>query len=246
MSCSILVTGVPRILVKVLTANASSVHDVLTFFDGRSVSNATLATVAGSTASNTSFTSSSGAMLITFSSGTVAGSSTGFALSLSTPPYAYVLDSCPGPGSVLLADGFTTLSLTSRAVYPNSANCSVTISTPPGSSLPVTIYFTVFSTEAGADFVTLFDGAAATGTPIARLSGTPITSAGVSSFTSTSPSMTLQFTSDIANVSLGFTASIVWTSTYYMASSCPGPTYVYLGASWLACSGSSSSSGAWL
>ena len=92
--------------------------------------------------------------------------------------------------------------------------------------------FTRFSTQVGLDSLLLFDGPSTSSPLLANLSGTPIADSGLSSFTAASTMMTLQFLSDAAGVSSGFSASLITSSTYYLASACPGPRYLYLSQGW--------------
>jgi gliding motility-associated-like protein len=89
--------------------------------------------------------------------------------------------------------------------YTNNANSSITVC-PVNPGDLVTVAFTAFNTEAGADFLKIYDGNDASATLLANLSGTTIPG----SYTSTAVTgcLTFVFTSNATNVAAGYAGNI--------------------------------------
>ena len=103
--------------------------------------------------------------------------------------------------------------------YGNNENLTTTIC-PITAGDAVTITFTLFNTEAGSDFLAVYDGDNASATLLANLSGTTLPP----SFTSSAPSgcLTFAFTSNAAVAAAGWLANV----TCAPPPACAAPTVV--------------------
>ena len=122
---------------------------------------------------------------------------------------AVALPVASAPTSAVQCSGTVEVTLTSSGVsisdgpgqYSNSQSCTWVI-TGAGR---ITVQFTEFSTEAGYDYVKLYDGASTSSTSLGSFSGTTVPAP----VTSTSGSLTVTFTSDSSSVNNGFVANLV-------------------------------------
>ncbi len=89
--------------------------------------------------------------------------------------------------------------------YINNANSSVTVCPVTLGDL-VTVTFTAFNTEAGADFLKIYDGNDSSATLLANLSGTTVPGSYTS--TATTGCLTFVFTSNATVVAAGYAANI--------------------------------------
>jgi len=106
-------------------------------------------------------------------------------------------------GGTLNQCGGTYLHPGGSGNYAASANCTQTICS--GSAQCVTLQFTAVNLENNFDFLTIYNGSSATGTPLATITGT--TNPG--NVTSTSGCLTLVFTSDGSVQNSGWTANVI-------------------------------------
>jgi hypothetical protein len=88
--------------------------------------------------------------------------------------------------------------------YPNSANCTQTIC-PGTAGQCVTLQFTGGDLELNWDYLTIYNGTTATGTPLVTLNGT----IAPQNVTSTTGCLTLVFTSDFIVNSTGWLANVI-------------------------------------
>jgi hypothetical protein len=95
------------------------------------------------------------------------------------------------------------------SLYPNSANVTTTYTAPAGYTL--SINFTTFNTESGYDYMNLYDGTTATGTPRLTWSGTALPSP--TSYASIGQSFTIKFTSDASVNAAGYAATLTCVIT---------------------------------
>ncbi len=202
LSCSWLIqpTGVSTITLRFTSLATEINNDVIRIYDGINNSAPLLGSYSGTNNLNT-ITSTGGVMFVEFitnGSITDAGWDAVYTTSIS------------GPG----CSGSTTLTATNGSFsdgsgvnnYDNNQFCSWLIQPPSGT---ITLNFTAFSTEAGADRVLIFDGTDNTAPQIANYSGTSIPA----SVTSTSNALYLEFRTNGSVVDQG------WDATYTTSSS---------------------------
>jgi len=89
--------------------------------------------------------------------------------------------------------------------YGNNENSTLTVCPTTAGDL-VTVTFTAFNTQAGSDFLKIYDGTGTTGTLLANLSGTTVPP----SYTATAADgcLTFNFTSNASTVAAGYAANI--------------------------------------
>ena len=110
--------------------------------------------------------------------------------------------SCTGSAAIS-STSYTTVKLTSAALYANSMSCSLMVTSAPGTT--VSLVFTSFSTERDRDYLYIWGGLTTSATYIGSYSGT----ASPGTVTSPSNGLLLIFQSDHDDPSTGFTASVV-------------------------------------
>ena len=211
------------------TALNMSASDSVTLYDGTTSAAAVIGSVTGATVLPSSpsaaaalrFASAGHYMTVVFRSGPLPVGS-GFIATMA-PSGSYTLSTgCPGPAALFLTNDTTTLLLTPSPNYANNMNCTVTIT----SLLPIGVAFTVFSTQAGVDNVTLRDGGSLSSPVLAQLSGTPHLPTGV--YWSTGLQLTVSFASDSAGIGPGFTATLSTNPVFVMLNNCSGHAVVDL------------------
>src|SRR5574343_218365 len=125
---------------------------------------------------------------------------------------------CGGVNSTLTQCGGTYADPGGTGNYANNSNCVQTIC-PGTAGQCVTLQLTALNLESGYDYLTVYNGSTATGTPLATLTGTTLPG----NLTSTSGCLTLVFTSDGIINSTGWLANVICTPCGSPPPPPPGP-----------------------
>jgi len=125
---------------------------------------------------------------------------------------------CGGVNSTLTQCGGTYADPGGTGNYANNSNCVQTIC-PGTAGQCVTLQLTSLNLENGWDYLTVYNGSTATGTPLATLTGTALPG----NLTSTSGCLTLVFTSDAIGTSTGWLANVICTPCGSPPPPPPGP-----------------------
>jgi|GEM_PF-5152802 len=186
--------------------------DKVRIYDGSDTLAPLIGTACGTTLPGT-ITSTGGTMLIRFTSDYSyegAGWDASYTSTIAPPVY------CNGNTTLTSASGsFDDGS--GSANYGNNASCTWLIQPPSATS--ITLSFSAFNTEAGQDFIKVYDNSTSPATQIGSYSGSTIPSALT---LSSGGSMTVEFTTNNSITDLGWSAS--YTSTVAPPVYCSGST----------------------
>lgn len=179
--------------------------DKITVYDGGDTTANVIAVLCGNNSMTppTPVTSSGGIMLVRFTSDfsyNNAGWNASYTTSIAPPVY------CSGQNTLNAASGNFGEGSGSNN-YGDNANCSWLIE--PVSATSVTVTFNTFDTEAGMDFVKIYDNSVSPASQIASFSGNSIPSA----TTVNSGSVLVEFTSNNTTTATGWDASYTSTTT---------------------------------
>lgn len=177
--------------------------DSVIVYNGSTITSPRLGAFSGSTLPP-NVTSTSGVMLVRFltnASGTADGFVASYTSQLNVPCY----------GTQLLSSASGTITDGSgSAAYQNSADCKWILQ--PGSGAGIRIDFTQFRTEAGYDFVTIYDGSQVNSRyMVRRFSGTSLPP----SITTSIPEATIYFTTDESITEQGWSLNYTTISQPY-------------------------------
>lgn len=200
MNCSWLISpldGLP-VLLSFTEFNTQAGADFVSIYNGVNAFAPLLGTFSGNTLPS-ALAASSGSMFIVFTSD-ASVTSGGWKAT-----YACVPQACTGTNTVtacngIISDGSGSLN------YSNNMTCNWLLS-PPG-ALNITLTFTSFNTEAGYDFVNVYDGNSAAATLLGSFSGTAIPAP----ITSSGGALYIRFTTDQSVVGGGFSANFTCTT----------------------------------
>lgn len=181
--------------------NTEAGFDTVTVYDGTTTADPILGTFSGSLGSIPAITSSGGDMLVTFKTdGNTTG--TGWRAFYSTQ----TIPNCVGLTTLNAATGTFDDGSLATANYIENSNCQWLIQ-PTGASL-VSLTFNRFSTQAGSDFVRVYDGSNNSAPLIGSYSGNALPP----SISSTGSSLFVEFTTN------GFNNQTGWEATYNSSS----------------------------
>ena len=181
------------------TIATESGYDYVYIYNGTTATGTPLYTGSGSANIGT-ITSTTGALTVKFTSdASTVGA--GFALSIACIVPENKVPST-GNNSYTLCSGTLYDNGGSAANYINSSN-GYTVINPTTTGNMVQLTGTI-ATESGYDYVYIYNGSAATGTPLYTGTGT----ANIGTITSTSGSLTVKFTSDVSGVAAGFALTV--------------------------------------
>lgn len=115
----------------------------------------------------------------------------------------------PASGSVSTTVTGTPTTFYEPGGVGNYSNSTTSIQTlcPAINTEKIRVIFTAFATQTTSDYVEVYMGSAATGTPVATFSGTTVPANGIAS-TAANGCLTFKFVSDASTVAAGFTATV--------------------------------------
>ena len=178
--------------------------DKITVYDGADTTASIIAVLCGNSTLTPPIpiTSTGGTMLVRFTSDfsyNNAGWSASYNTTVAPPVF------CSGQNTLSAPSGSFSDGSGSSNSYSDNSNCSWLIN--PAGVASITVSFSAFDTEAGFDFVRIFDNN--TSSQVAQYSGNSIPS----SVTVASDAVLVQFTSNNSNTSAGWDASYTSTTT---------------------------------
>ncbi|HIA07157.1 MAG TPA: T9SS type A sorting domain-containing protein, partial [Flavobacteriales bacterium] len=202
------------ITLTILTLITEFNTDYVNVYDGPTTSSPLIASYSGF-AIFSSVTSSGGSMLVHFTSNSSSPADGWGAMYTSTTSGSGTTF-CSGTTTLNTASGsFTDGSGTSD--YGDNSDCKWLIQ--PSGATSITLDFTAFATESGADMVNVYDGSATTDSLLGSFSGTAMPP----NITSTGGAMLVHFTSNASSTDLGWDANYT-SSTTGGGSYCNGTT----------------------
>lgn len=190
--------------------------DKITIYDGADTTDNVIAVLCGNNNMTppAPVTSSGGMMLVRFTSDysyNNAGWDASYTSTTAPPVY------CSGQSTLTASSGTISDGSGNSSDYGNNANCSWVI-TPTVVASSITLTFNSFATEAGMDFVKVYDNSTSPATLMNSFSGTALPSA----VTVNSSSMLVEFTSNNTTTAAGWDAS--YSSSQAAQVACSGTT----------------------
>ncbi len=175
-------------------------NDFVSIYNGTNSSGTLIGSYSGTTIPSTINIPSGNAFVSFTSNSSITDGGFSLSYTSSTTPVTF----CSG-NQLLTAPSGTITDGSGTSNYSANSDCSWLIQ--PAGALSVTLTFTAFATEANYDYVYIYNGTNATGTPIGTYSGTTIPAA----ITVPSGNVFIRFTSDGIVTAAGF--SLNYTST---------------------------------
>lgn len=192
--------------------------DKITVYDGGDTTDNVLAVLCGNQSMTppAPVTSSGGTMLVRFTSDysyNNQGWSASYTSTVAPPVY------CSGQNNLTAISGNFADGSGASNNYSDNSNCSWLIN-PPAGTTSITVSFSSFATEAGMDFVKIYDNSTSPASQVASFSGSSLPSP----VTVNSGSVLVEFTSNNTTTAAGWDASYTSTQAPPTSMGCSGTT----------------------